>query len=111
MRTDARRGLEALPIPQRSALEVALGVAAGAAPDKSLVAVAVLNLLSATADVRPLLCLVDDTQWLDATSLQALGFVARRLVAEPVAMLFAPREPVVTRALDGPPSLSLAGSR
>ncbi len=102
-------GLEALRIPQRSALEVALGVAAGAAPDKFLVAVAVLNLLSATADVRPLLCLVDDAQWLDAASIQALGFVARRLVAEPVAMVFAMREPVTMRALDGLPNLSLEG--
>jgi hypothetical protein len=102
-------GLEALRIPQRSALEVALGVAGGAAPDKFLVAVAVLNLLSATADVRPLLCLVDDAQWLDAASVQALGFVARRLVAEPVAMVFAVREPVAMRALDGLASLSLEG--
>src|SRR5262249_44908262 len=81
-------GLEALAAPQRNALRVALGVASGDAPDRFLVAVAVLNLLAATADERPLLCLVDDAHWLDAASLQALGFVARRLLAEPVAMIF-----------------------
>jgi DNA-binding CsgD family transcriptional regulator len=102
-------GLKALRAPQRTALEVALGLTAGAAPAVFLVAVAVLNLLSASAEVRPLLCLVDDTQWLDATSAQALGFVARRLVAEPVAMAFSVREPVTTRALDGLPDLLLEG--
>ena len=74
-----------------------------------LVAVAVLNLLSATAEQRPLLCLVDDAQWLDAASVEALGFVARRLVAEPMAMIFSLREPITTRALDGLPQLSVQG--
>ena len=95
--------------PQQNALRVAFGVASGDAPDKFLVAVAVLNLLSATAEKRPLLCLVDDAQWLDAASVQALGFVARRLVAEPMAMIFSLREPTTTRALDGLPQLSLEG--
>ncbi len=81
----------------------------GDAPDRFLVAVAVLNLLSATAEKRPVLCLVDDAQWLDAASVQALGFVARRLVAEPMAMIFSLREPVTTRALDGLPQLSVQG--
>jgi DNA-binding CsgD family transcriptional regulator len=101
--------LEVLAEPQQNALSVALGVSSGDTPDRFLVAVAVLNLLAATADERPLLCLVDDAQWLDAASAQALGFVARRLLAEPVAMLFALREPAITRALDGLPQLSLEG--
>ena len=102
-------GIEVLAEPQQNALRVALGVASGDAPDKFLVAVAVLNLLSATAEQRPLLCLVDDAQWLDVASMQALGFVARRLVAEPMAMIFSLREPTTTRALDGLPQLSLDG--
>jgi DNA-binding CsgD family transcriptional regulator len=102
-------GLGDLAVPQQNALRVALGVSSGDAPDRFLVAVAVLNLLAATAEERPLLCLVDDGQWLDAASVQALGFVARRLAAEPVAMLFSLREPTTTRALDGLPELSLEG--
>ena len=101
--------LDRLTTPQRSALEVALGIAPGDAPDRFLVAVAVLNLLSATAETRPLLCLVDDTQWLDVASAQTLGFVARRLRAESVAIVFGLREPATTRALDGLPQLSLQG--
>ena len=101
--------LELLAEPQQNALRVALGVTAGDAPDRFLVAVAVLTLLSATAEQRPLLCLVDDAQWLDAVSVEALGFVARRLVAEPMAMIFSLREPVTTRALEGLPQLSLGG--
>jgi DNA-binding CsgD family transcriptional regulator len=102
-------GIDALADPQRDALQVALGVSAGEAPDRFLVAVAVLNLLCATAEERPLLCLVDDAQWLDAASAQALGFVSRRLLAEPVAMLYALREPLTTRAFAGLPQLTLAG--
>ena len=102
-------GIEVLAEPQQNALRVAWGMASGDAPDRFLVAVAVLNLLSATAEKRPLLCLVDDAQWLDAASVQALGFVARRLVAEPMAMIFSLREPVTTRALDGLPQLSVQG--
>ena len=102
-------GLDVLAEPQQNALRVAFGVTSGDAPNRFLVAVAVLNLLSATAEERPLLCLVDDAQWLDAASVQALGFVARRLVAEPMAMIFSLREPVTTRALDGLPQLSVQG--
>ena len=101
--------LEVLPKPQRDALSVALGVSPGSAPDRFLVALAVLNLLAVTAEVRPVLCLIDDAQWLDATSVEALGFVARRLVAEPLAMIFSLREPTTTRALDGLPQLWLEG--
>ena len=102
-------GLHELAEPQQNALRVAMGVLSGDRPDRFLVAVAVLNLLAGTADERPLLCLVDDAQWLDAASLQALGFVARRLLAEPVAMIFSLREPAATRALDGLPQLSVDG--
>jgi DNA-binding CsgD family transcriptional regulator len=101
--------LKVLAEPQENALRVALGLSSGDAPNVFLVALAVLNLLGATAGERPLLCLVDDAQWLDASSVQALGFVARRLVAEPVAMVFALREPATTRALDGLPEFSLKG--
>ena len=101
--------LEVLAEPQQNALRVAFGLATGDAPDRFLVALAVLNLLSATAEQRPLLCLVDDAQWLDAVSVEALGFVARRLVAEPMAMIFSLREPTTTRALDGLPQLSVEG--
>ena len=101
--------LDELPEPQQNALRVASGTVAGGAPDRFLVAVAVLNLLAATAAQRPVLCLVDDAQWLDATSLGALGFVARRLSADAVAMIFALREPTTLRALDGLPRMALGG--
>src|SRR3954469_24188039 len=83
--------LKALAEPQQNALRVALGLSSGDAPNRFLVALAVLNLLCATAGKRPLLCLVDDAQWLDAASVQALGFVARRLLAEAVAVMFSLR--------------------
>jgi predicted ATPase len=84
--------LDRLPEPQRDALRTAFGFARGAAPDRFLVGLAVLSLLSDVAGEEPLVCLVEDAQWLDCASAQALAFVARRLVAESVALIFAVRE-------------------
>jgi hypothetical protein len=97
--------VDRLPAPQRDALEITFGVSAGAAPDRFLVALATLSLFSDAAQERPLLCVIDDAQWLDRASAQALGFVARRLLAEPVALLFAARE--TTDAFAGLPELQL----
>ncbi|SNY24232.1 helix-turn-helix transcriptional regulator [Paractinoplanes atraurantiacus] len=83
--------LEALPEPQQSALGVAFGLTGGAAPDRFLVGLATLSLLAEVAGAKPLMCLIDDVQWLDAASSEILGFVARRLAAESVAMVFAAR--------------------
>ena len=86
--------LERIAGPRRDALRVAFGLSAGPAPDRFLVGVAALDLLSGAADERPILCAVDDAQWLDEASAQALAFVAHRLVAESIVMLFVSREPI-----------------
>jgi AAA ATPase domain len=96
-----------LPVPQREALQTALSLSAGPAPDRFLVGLAVLSLLSEAAVERPLICLVDDQQWLDSASAQALGFVARRLMAEPVGLVFATRDP--GDELAGLPELAVEG--
>ncbi|HEV2785349.1 MAG TPA: AAA family ATPase, partial [Solirubrobacteraceae bacterium] len=101
--------LDALPAPQREALQVALGLAAGNPPDRFLISLATLSLVSAVAEERPLLCLVDDAQWLDEASAQVLTFVARRLVAESMAVLFAVREPLAVRHFEGLPQLPVHG--
>ena len=85
--------IERLPGPQQQALEIVFGVSTGAAPDRFLVGLGLLSLLSEVADAGPLLCVVDDAQWLDQASVMALTFAARRLLAEPVGILFAAREP------------------
>ncbi|MDT5046838.1 MAG: hypothetical protein QOG75_2698, partial [Mycobacterium sp.] len=101
--------LDRLPEPQRDALRTAFGLAGGAPPDRVLVGVAVLNLLSDVAGEEPLVCLVEDAQWLDCASAQILGFVARRLGAESVALIFAVREFSGDRDLSGLPELVLGG--
>jgi DNA-binding CsgD family transcriptional regulator len=101
--------LERLPLPQRDALLTTFGLRAGPVPDRFLVGLAVLSLLSEVADERPLVCVVDDAQWLDRASAQCVAFVARRLLAESVVMLFAAREQ--TDLLTGLPGLVVGGLR
>jgi DNA-binding NarL/FixJ family response regulator len=86
--------LERLPAPQRDALETAFGLSSGAQPDRFFIGLAVLSLLSEAAEETPLLCLIDDGQWLDRSSAQVLAFVARRLEAESVLVVFGVREPL-----------------
>jgi hypothetical protein len=101
--------LERLPEPQCDALRTALGMSAGPAPDRFLVGLAVLSLMSEVAHEQPLVCLIDDQQWLDHASAQALAFAARRLVAESVGLIFATRVP--SGDLAGLPELVIRGLR
>lgn len=100
--------LDELPTPQREALDVAFGRGVGAAPDRFLVGLAVLSLLAAATADEPLLCVVDDAQWLDQVSVQTLAFVARRFLAEPVVLLFAARD-AGAQALGTLPELAVTG--
>jgi DNA-binding CsgD family transcriptional regulator len=103
-------GLTRLPTPQERALETAFGVVAGGAPDRFLIGLATLTLLTDAASEGPLLIVVDDAQWLDRESAEVLAFVARRLDADRIALLFAVREPDRQRSpLEGLPDLRLEG--
>jgi DNA-binding CsgD family transcriptional regulator len=101
--------LDRLPAPQRDAILVAFGLTVGPVPDRFLVGLGVLGLLSKAAEDRPLVCIVDDAQWLDRSSAQVLAFVARRLLAESVALVFAVREPSEQQDLAGLPELVVEG--
>jgi len=101
--------LPRLPAPQCDALETVFGLKAGASPDRFLVGLGVLSLLSGVGEEQPFLCVVDDAQWLDHASALTLAFVARRLQADPVAIVFAAREPVP--ALRHVPELEIQGLR
>jgi DNA-binding CsgD family transcriptional regulator len=99
--------LERLPPPQRDALGTAFGMSSGTQPDRFLVGLALLTLLSDAAEQQPLVCLIDDAQWLDRSSEQVLAFVARRLQAESVVLLFAEREPSGRDELTGLPDMRI----
>jgi DNA-binding CsgD family transcriptional regulator len=99
--------LETLPLPQRDALRTAFGISAGPAPEPFLIGLAVLSLLAHVAEEQPLVCLIDDEQWLDHASAQILAFVARRLGAESVDLVFSARVP--SSELAGLPELVVAG--
>src|SRR4029077_3787771 len=101
--------LEHLPVPQRAALQTALGMSAGPAPDRFVSGLAVLNMLSDVAEERPLVCLIDDEQWLDQASARVLAFVARRLGKESVGLVFSARVP--SADLAGLPELVIGGAR
>jgi DNA-binding CsgD family transcriptional regulator len=101
--------IDHLPDPQRQALATVFGLSAGPPPDRFLVGLATLTLLAEASEERPLVCIVDDGQWLDDASVETLGFVARRLAAEPIAMLIAARAGARDQALRGLPELFLTG--
>ena len=101
--------LDSLPGPQRDAVGTAFGLSAGEAPDHFFVGLAILGLLSEEAEQQPVVCVVDDAQWLDRASAEALAFVARRVLAESVALVFAVREPSDAEELAGLPELVMQG--
>ena len=99
--------LDVLPGPQREALGISFGLYEGPVPDRFLVGLAVLSVLAEAAEERPVVCVVDDEQWLDRASAQVLGFVARRLGMESVGLVFSTR--VLTEELTGLPQLVIGG--
>ena len=99
--------IDRLPGPQKNALRVALGLREGRSPDRLLVGLAVLTMLAEAGAERPTVCAIDDAQWVDRASLQALTFAARRLRADPVAMIFATRTAEVDQELNGLPELNV----
>lgn len=101
--------LDSLPGPQRDALGTAFGIHAGPPPDRFLLGLAVLGLFAKAAERRPLVCVIDDAQWLDRASAQVFAFVARRLFAESVACVFAVRNSSDGHDLSGLPVLDLVG--
>ncbi len=101
--------LDQLPVPQRDALAVVFGQSSGPAPDRFLVGLATLTLLAEVAEAQPLVCIVEDAQWLDQASAQILGFVARRLLAEQIALVCAARTGIGDDVLVGLPELSIHG--
>jgi DNA-binding CsgD family transcriptional regulator len=101
--------LERLPDPQRDAVEVAFGLRSGPPPDRFEVGLAMLGLLAEVAEQCPLVCVVDDAQWLDQASARTLAFIARRLMAESVALVFAVREPAEEQTFAGLPELRVGG--
>ena len=101
--------LDGLPVPQREALATVFGRSVAPAPDRFLVALAALTLFADVAEERPLVCIVDDAQWLDWESAQILGFVARRLLAERIALVCAVRAGMGDLALVGLPELLIHG--
>jgi DNA-binding CsgD family transcriptional regulator len=100
--------LEWLPQPQRDAVETAFGLRGGASPDPFRIGTAVLSLVSEAAEADPVICVVDDAQWLDRASAQALAFAARRMGSERVAILFGVREPHAPAELAALPTLHVA---
>jgi DNA-binding CsgD family transcriptional regulator len=100
-------GLDRLPEPQHEALATVFGLRAGAAPNRFLVGLATLTLFAEVEDGQPLACIVDDAHWLDQASTQILGFVARRLLAERVALICATRTGIGDHVLAGLPELQL----
>ncbi len=102
--------LDSLAEPQRRGLSIAFGLAPGHNPDRFLVALGTLSLMAETSEEHPLLCVVDDAQWLDQASAQVLGFVGRRLLAESIGLVFAVRTTATSPDhLAGLPELRLGG--
>src|SRR6185312_350203 len=101
--------LQRVPPPQRDAVRTTFGMGAGPVPDRFLVGLAVLSLLTEVAVEQPLVCLVDDAQWLDEASSQVLAFVGRRLLAEAIVLVFAVREVAAERRFPALPALTIEG--